>query len=278
MAGLRMTAKTRWLAMLIAAACTACASSQPEVAAGARATAHDAGTDERIDVRLGPHRLAFAASYLRFGMAPGSDTAIELVMTMPDLAPLRREPPMGSLEGAEKVEVWVHALDDASMRRVFSDWMDLKDPDAKPDPLSGDKPRIKGDTVSGLVPFHLDIAALRRQAEARGEKPDTVASPHRVYNRDWYLAYDAEGTPVSFIECTPESLDDGLEQVAGRLRRRDAGNTDVVADCNHKFAIGNLNASVNVAYARAFLPEWRRIEDSVRRTIEQARIRASMQR
>lgn len=278
MTGLRMTAKTRWLALFVTAACTACASSQPEAAPGARAAGDHGATDERIDVRLGPHRLAFAASYLRFGMAPDNDTTIELVMTMPDLAPLQREPPMGSLEGAEKVEVWVHAQDDASMRRVFSDWMDLKGSDAKPDPLSGDQPRIKGDTVSGLVPFYLDLAALRRQAEARGEKPDTVANPHRAYNRDWYLAYDAEGTPVSFIECTPKALDDGLERTDGRLRRRDAGNTDVVADCNHKFAIANLNASVSVAYARAFLSEWRRIEDSVRRTIEQARIRSSRQR
>jgi hypothetical protein len=275
MTDVRMIAKTLLSALSIAVACAACASSQPEAAPAVRAAGSDGATDERVDVRLGPHLLAFAASYLRFGMAPDNDTTIELVMTMPDLAPLQREPPMGSLEGAEKVEVWVHALDEASMRRVFSDWMDLKDSDAKPDPLSGEQPRIKGDTVSGLVPFYLDLAALRRQAEARGEKPDTVASPHRVYNRDWYLAYAADGMPASFIECTPTALQDGLEQADGRLRRRDAGNTDVVADCNHKFAIGDLNASVSVAYARAFLPEWRRIEDSVRRTIEQARIRSS---
>jgi hypothetical protein len=278
MTWLRMTEKPLWLALLIAVACTACASSQPEAVPGVRAAGSDGATGERVEVRLGPHRLAFAASYLRFGMAPDNDTTIELVMTMPDLAPLQREPPMGSLEGAEKVEVWVHALDDASMRRVFSDWMALKDSDAKPDPLSGEKPRIKGDAVSGLVPFYLDLAALRRQAEARGEKPDTVAGPHRVYNRDWYLAYAADGTPASFIECTPTVLEDGLEQADGRLRRRDAGNTDVVADCSHKFVIGNLNASVSVAYARAFLPEWRRIEDAVRRTIEQARARSSRQR
>ena len=277
MTGLRMTANALWLALLVVVACTACACSQPDEAPARAAGGYGTG-DERVEVKLGPHRLAFAASYLRFGMAPASDTTIELVMAMPDLAPLQHEPPMGSLAGAEKVEVWVHALDEASMRRVFSDWMDLQHSDAKPDPLSGDKPRIKGDAVSGLVPFYLDLAALRRQAEARGEKPDTVASPHRVYNRDWYLAYDAEGTPVSFIECTPKVLDDGLEQADGRLRRRDAGNTDVVADCNHKFVIANLNASVSVAYARAFLPEWRRIEDSVRQTIEQARTRSSRQR
>jgi hypothetical protein len=216
--------------------------------------------DELVEARLGPHRFAFARSYLRFGMAPGNDTTIELVMTMPDLAPMKREPPSGSLEGAEKVEVWVRALDEAAMGRVFSDWMRLEHSDPKPDPLSDDKPRIKGDAVSGLMPFYLDLAALRRQAEARGEKPDTVASPHRVYNRDWYLAYDADGTMVSFIECTPKILDDGLALFDGHLHRGDAGNTDVVAECDHKFLIADLNASV-------------RIEDSVRRTIEGARIR-----
>ena len=95
-----------------------------------------------------------------------------------------------------------------------------------------------------------------------------MASPHRVCNLDWYLAYDANDTMVSFIECTPKMLDDGLEVFDGRLRRRDTGNTDVLAECNHKFVISELNASVNVSYARAFLPEWRRIEDSVKRTIK----------
>lgn len=270
-----MSLRVLLLALLLSVL-PACASSSADRAVVAQAMPgmliHN-DDDELVDARLGPHRLAFARSYLLFGMTPLNDTTIELVMTMPDLTPLKREPPSGSLEGAERVGVWIRALDDAAMSRVFSDWMGLEYSNAKPDPLSDDKPRIKGDAVSGLMPFYLDLEALRRQAEARGQKPDTVASPHRVYNRDWYLAYDADGTMVNFIECTPKALDDGLEQVDGHLRRRDDGNTDVLAECNHKFVISELNASVNVSYARVFLPEWRRIEDSVKRTIKQSRIR-----
>ncbi len=269
--------RSLFLALLFCVLPSACATSPPEAVRAAHAVAgapfsNDAD-DELVESRLGPHRFTFARSYLRLGMAPLNDTTIELVMTMPALAPLIREPLSGSLEGAQRVDVWIRALDEAAMARVFSDWMGLEYSKAKPAPLSDDKPRIKGDAVSGLMPFYLDFMALRRQAEARGLKPDTVASPHRVYNRDWYLAYDANDTMVSFIECTPRTLDDGLEQIDGHLRRRNDGNTDVLAGCNHKFVISELNASVNVSYARVFLPEWRRIEDSVKRIIKQSRIR-----
>jgi hypothetical protein len=272
---MRTSLRSLWLTWLLIALPAACASPSHQAASGG---VTKRGSGERVEAQLGLHRFAFTRSYLRLGMVPSDGQTVELAMIMPDLGPMEREPALGSLESAETVAVWVRVLDDASAARAFSDWMGLQDAAAKPDPLSGEKPRIRGDVVSGLMPFYLDFPKLRRQAEARGEKPDTVASPHRVYNRDWYLGYDSEGELVRFIECTPKVLDDGLEQTDGRLRRRYVGNTDAVADCNHKFVIDELNASVSVAYARAFLPEWSRIETSVRRTIEEARIRSSGRR
>ena len=98
----------------------ACASSSSDRAAVAQTVYGvliHSEDDELVEARLGPHRFAFARSYLRLGMAPLNDTTIELVMTMPDLTPLKREPPSVSLEGPERVDVWIRALDEAVMGR-----------------------------------------------------------------------------------------------------------------------------------------------------------------
>ncbi len=242
------------------------------VATVSPAPAHALEDDEEIvEARLGPHMLPIPRKYFRHRLDPGSDQRFELAIRLPNAEPVPRRQDMNGLAGAAISEIVVMYRADRSPSQLFSEWLGQATGEVKPDPYAGDKPRMSGDPVWGLTPFYLDFERLRRQAEARGQKSEVVASPHRVYNLDRYLAYDAKGAVATLIECTPKSLDDGVEAVDGVLQRSSAGNTDTLAVCDHGFVIDDLNATVNIHYPRAYLPEWRRTEAHVRGLIGNGR-------
>jgi hypothetical protein len=233
--------------------------------------ASEDGSDEGVETRLGSQTLRIPREYLRLRLDPSSDQRFELAILLPKLGPVPRGYASMGLSGAAVSEIVVIHRAGKSPSQLFSEWLGQAEGATTPDPLAGDKPRVRGEQVWGLVPYSLDFEALRRQAQARGEKADTVASPHRVYNLDRYLSYDSGGAMTALIECTSKTLDDGIEVVDGVLQRIRTGNTDTLAVCDHGFAIDALDATVNIQYPRAYLSDWRRIEQRVRDLIEAGR-------
>jgi hypothetical protein len=229
--------------------------------------------EEIVEARLGPHVLRIPRKYFRYQLDPGSDQRFELAIRLPDAEPVPRGQESNDLAGAAISEVVVIYRADTTPPQLFSEWLGQATGESTPDPFAGDKPRVRGEPVWGLTPFYLDFESLRKQVEARGQKADTVASPYRVYNLDRYLAYGANGAVSALIECTSKSLDDGVEAVDGVLRRSRTGNTDTLAECDHGFVIAEIDATVNIHYPRAYLPDWRRIEVVVRDLISNDRVK-----
>jgi hypothetical protein len=220
--------------------------------------------EDIVEARLGSQTLRIARRFFRDWQAPSSDQRFELAILLPDAAPVTREYHSNELKGAAISPITVIHRPGLSASQVFSEWLGPFAAETGSNPEAGDKPRIRGEEIWGLTPLYLDFERLRKQAQARGEKAETVASPHRVYNLDRYIAYGSKGEIVTLIECTARSLDDGVEVVDGALARPRVGNTDTLAVCDHGFVIPGLEATVNVQYPRAYLPDWRRIEKQAR--------------
>jgi hypothetical protein len=220
--------------------------------------------EDIVEARLGSQTLRIARHFFRDWQDPASDQRFELAIVLPDAAPVPRGYRSNGLEGAVVATITVIHRGGVSPSQVFSEWLGATTAEATPNPEAGDKPRIRGDAIWGLTPFYLDFERLRRQAQARGEKAETVASPYRVYNLDRYIAYGGRGEIATLIECSAKSLDDGVEVVGGVLTRPRTGNTDTLASCDHGFVIAGIESTVNVQYPRAYLLEWRRIEKQAR--------------
>lgn len=241
------------LAMLFAVLPAACASSRPEPVHVASETGH--GEDDPIEVRLGPHRLRLARELFRYGLEPESHRRFELALWLPGDDPMKAEAAMGDLAQAAKLEVDVLHLDGLSEAHLVSFWLREEPPGPSPDPLGGVTPRTRGAPIHGLQPYYLNTGVA-----PRGDV------------RDRYLGEEPGRAVPAYIECTPRAIDDGVFFAAGRPQRRAGAYAEVLAVCDHHFAIEGTGIAVSMRYARAALPEWRDIESRVSRLLRRAMV------
>jgi hypothetical protein len=225
----------------------------------------------RVAVTLGPHRLYLARQWLRDGHVPDGGWRVELALWLPDFSPVFLDPPVASVFQAAMLEMVVDARDADVSPDVFARWspeLPLAAAVARVD----EAPRHPPQPVFGLQRYALDLDALRREAEARGERVDRVASPYAINNQDVFIATDARGDLQRWIECTPHAVNDGLVVEDGLpvVRPGPAVNSQVMATCMHTFLVMPQNLRVTMSYARAYLSDWQRMETVVRQRLADA--------
>lgn len=232
------------LSLALALATTACASSQPAEATQA------VQPTEMAEARLGSYPFRMPVEMFRYGIAPQGERRFEMMLRLPEQSPMAVEPGPGSVEQAMLLSVEVVRVDGVPVTHMLSFWLRETPPDASPDPLGGDAPRMAGEPVHGLRAFPVtDDASTRRDA------------------RDRFLGPDTQRPVPSFIECTPRAQADGVVLVDGRAVKQAEGG--IIATCDHAFLLED-DLAVHLRYARVHLPQWRGIESRIATRLREA--------
>lgn len=233
-------------------------------------------TDAPVDVKLGPNTFRIPANYLDSQIAPWPGEGVTLVIEWPDMKPTlpgaRANPRTNDFR--KEISVRINYVDrvpiEALMERYASNEA-LTEPDSveRGDPRDRLDLRIPQSETMGLTPYAIDEAAMMEFAkryEARYGKPP-VRNP--AYERDWYVARQADGRINTFIKCDAK----GFRQDGVRLEGDQVISVqdEVAAGCVHYFVDGDNKLSVVLDYKRAFLKDWKRMEDAVKDVITRTR-------
>lgn len=220
---------------------------------------------------LGPHRFMIPANYFTDQMGPDFQGSVSMELEWPELEPL----PPGRRRVMSMPEFY--ALVQAGLSYVDKlPWYESMEVGVNPpddDPISRQSPawnlpaRTRGEDMHGLQRWYASeqdrqrfLALIRDQPPRRYGLPD----PENIH--DWYLRRDAQGHLVTHIVCAPPSVPNGL-RIEGNQVVKNPGvrrNTS----CDHSFAIPKYKVLVSVSYVRTLLPEWQRIEDTLRANLD----------
>ncbi|WP_052338499.1 hypothetical protein [Luteimonas huabeiensis] len=237
-------------------------------------------TDAPVEARLGPHVFRFPANYYDDQMGPFFDGSLGLRVQWPDLAPM----PPGETS-RQTMDAFMKAVDYAldyvdrvpireSLRRTTMrgeyiyepDDVEYRDPEGRLDL------RVAQPEAMGLVRYDVDpddAAAYARAYEAQWGRP---YAPIPGWRKDWYVARDADGEIVTFIQCDTDKITDGLVVEGGELRPS-PNPKDRVAQCTHYLILPEDDISVRITYVRVLLPDWKRFESRIKQILQDYRVR-----
>lgn len=224
-----------------------------------------------FEARLGPHAYRIPAHCFRDQSGPDVDGSACLLLQWPALEPLPpgvrrtrdletfdRQVLVAPFHRGRAIDGWL----ERSVRPPATD--DLADPRAHLDL------RLERPPVFGLVPWEVDRRRMAGYDHARSlrdghphrSRPETFAT--------WYLARDASGALATVVKCDAHEIPDGLAVDGACVRTEGAWQ---VARCAHEFVVAADGIGVTMAYARAFLHDWKRIEGRVRALLARWRLR-----
>ena len=131
--------------------------------------------------------------------------------------------------------------------------------------------RIARPATLGLIPYAIDeekMARYSKDYEARYGKPP-VRNP--AYEDDWYVARDDAGQLTTFLKCeTTRFRGDGVRLEGDQVVDLE---DPVAAGCTHYFVDVENKLSITLNYKRAFLKDWKRMEDAVRDVLARTKAR-----
>lgn len=235
-------------------------------------------SDAPVDVKLGPTTFRIPANYLDSQIAPWPGEGVTLVIEWPDMTPTppgaRANPRTNDFR--KEISVSINYIDripiETSLSRLSSnEAVTEAESVERRDPRDRLDLRVAGPEKLGLTPYAIDeakMAAYSKDYEARYGKPP-VRNP--AYEDDWYVARGAGGDLTSFIKCeSPTFRGDGV--------RLDGSNVvddadPVAAGCVHYFVDVESKLSITLNYKRAFLKDWKRMEDAVRDVLTHTKVR-----
>ncbi|KDE91249.1 hypothetical protein DF40_003410 [Stenotrophomonas maltophilia M30] len=233
-------------------------------------------TDAPVDVKLGPNTFRIPANYLDSQIAPWPGEGVTLVIEWPDMTPtppgaranprtndFRKEIPI-RINYVDRVPVEI-LLSRLSSNEAITEEGSVE----REDPRDRLDQRVAQPETLGLTPYAIDEAKMvvyAKQYEARYGKPP-VRNP--AYERDWYIARQGDGRISSFIKCDGEKFRRDGVRLEGREVISEPG--EVAAGCVHYFVDIDNKLSVSLDYKRAFLKDWKRMEEAVRDVIARTR-------
>lgn len=235
-------------------------------------------TDAPVDVKLGPNTFRIPANYLDSQIAPWPGEGVTLVIEWPDMTPTapgaRANPRTNDFR--KEIAVRINYIDripiETSLSRLSSNEAITEEGSVeREDPRDRLDQRVAQPETLGLTPYAIDegkMVLYAKKYEARYGKPP-VRNP--AFERDWYVARDGAGGLTSFIKCDSATfLGDGV-----RLTHDEVIDLDdpVAAGCVHYFVDISDSLSISLHYKRAFLKDWKRMEDAVRDVLAAARTR-----
>lgn len=226
-------------------------------------------TDAPVDVKLGPNTFRIPANYLDSQIAPWPGEGVTLIFEWPAFTPTepggRADPRTNDFR--KEVSAQVYYIDsipiETSLARLSSN-----EASTPPDAIERQNPadrldlRVAGADTLGLTPFAISeerMAAYAKAYEQRYGKPLT-RNPRSEH--DWYVARGNDGELTTFIKCDNAAYRKDGVRLDGDQVISIPG--EVAASCTHYLTDNANKLSITLSYKRAFLKDWKRMEDAVR--------------
>lgn len=232
-------------------------------------------TDDPVEAHLGPHVYRIPANYFRDQMGPNFDGSFSLMLQWPDLQPL----PPGARRGQdmETFDKQVTIAPYYTGRVPIETFLErVSRPVVAVDSLAYEDPRDRLDLMDeqglayGLTPYRVNKARLAAYAVREEKEFGYPSHTGPETYKDWYVGRDGSGGISTLIRCTPAELPDGLLIQGDRVV---AKGDELIANCTHDFVMAEDRITVSIDYARAFLRDWKPIEDRARDLLAQHRVR-----
>jgi hypothetical protein len=235
-------------------------------------------TDAPVDVKLGPHTFRIPANYLDSQIAPWPGEGVSLVIEWPDMKPIapgaRVDPRTNDFR--KEIAVSIDYIDTApietSLERLSSNTAVTAEGSVERDnPKDRLDLRVAQPETMGLIPYAIDeakMAAYSKAYQTRYGKPHTR---NPGFEDDWYVARDPSGNLTTFIKCDSSTFREDGVQLEGDQVIQEQGA--IAAGCIHYFTDVENKLSITLDYKRAFLKDWKRMEDAVRDLLARTKAR-----
>lgn len=220
-------------------------------------------SEKLVPAKLGPNTFMFPMNLYSNQTGPDFQGSVGLMLKWPDLLPY----PPGSIASAtfrdemndNSILINVRYLEHRSARDVVQASIKPRSYEAPDDPRNRIDLRRHGDPVFGLDTYYIDVDRLMSFLREQG----SPSGRDRVLELadDWYIRRDSKGEVESLIVCTTGEIR-GARLIAGKLENTPVGTSR--GACLHTFFLPSSNLLVEIRYLRAFLVDWKRIEDTAR--------------
>lgn len=226
----------------------------------------DGYSDKPVKASLGPNAFMFPMNLYDDQIGPDFQGSVALGLYWPELDPL----PPGERRAAHYFEkyqdrlihVAMYYVDkvpiDTLLATIINESPNQKFKQPPDDPSENRSLRIKGDPIYGLTPYYSDLKAITAYFNAKGIPSDRENVVR--WADDWYLRYGDDGALNTVITCMTR------EEPGSVLKDRVLVTPADVhpGSCEHAFIIPEYSLDIRITYRRAFLKDWRAIEDRVR--------------
>ncbi|WP_372362489.1 hypothetical protein ACCQ10_06000 [Xanthomonas sp. NCPPB 1325] len=235
-------------------------------------------SDAPVDVKLGPNTFRIPANYLDSQIAPWSSEVVTLVIEWPDMTPTppgaRANPRTNDFR--KEIHASMNYVDRVPIEGLLTRYSSneaLTEPDSveRGDPVDRLDLRIAQPETLGLTPYAIDeekMAIYVKAYEAHYGKPPTR---NPAFEDDWYVARDSSGNLATFIKCDSTKFRGDGVRLEGAEVVHEKGA--VAASCVHYFSDIENKLSISLNYKRAFLKDWKRMEDAVREVLARTKVR-----
>ncbi len=235
-------------------------------------------SDAPVDVKLGPNTFRIPANYLDSQIAPWPGEGVTLVIEWPDMTPTppgaRANPRTNDFR--KEISARINYIDRAPIetsleRHSSNEAITESNSVERRDPRQRLDLRVAQRETLGLTPYAIDEArmlAYSKEYEDRyGKQP--IRNP--AYEDDWYVARDPNGGLITFIKCDSTKFRGDGVRLEGSEVVHEKGA--VAASCVHYFSDIENKLSITLNYKRAFLKDWKRMEDEVRNVLARTKVR-----
>ncbi|MEQ7896201.1 Smlt3025 familytype IV secretion system inhibitor [Xanthomonas arboricola] len=235
-------------------------------------------SDAPVDVKLGPNTFRIPANYLDSQIAPWPGEGVTLVIEWPDMTPTppgaRANPRTNDFR--KEISVRINYIDRAPIetsleRHSSNDAITEANSVERRDPRQRLDLRLAQQDTLDLTPYAIDEAkmlAYSKEYEDRYGKPP-IRNP--AYEDDWYVARDSSGGLTTFIKCDSTKFRGDGVRLEGAEVVHEKGV--VAASCVHYFSDIENKLSITLNYKRAFLKDWKRMEDAVKTVLARTKVR-----
>ncbi|MGH8465842.1 MAG: Smlt3025 familytype IV secretion system inhibitor [Pseudomonas sp.] len=235
-------------------------------------------TDAPVDVKLGPHTFRIPANYLDSQIAPWPGDGVSLIIEWPEMkptAPGARVNPRTN-DFRKEIAVSIDYIDTApietSLERLSSNTAVTVEGSVERDnPKDRLDLRVAQPEAMGLIPYAIDEAKMAAYSKAYEAQYGRPHSRNPDFEDDWYVARGPSGSLTTFIKCdSTASRKDGVRLEGDEVIPEEGA---VAAGCIHYFTDVGNKLSITLDYKRAFLKDWKRMEEAVRDLLARSKAR-----
>ncbi|MDV2449545.1 Smlt3025 familytype IV secretion system inhibitor [Xanthomonas hortorum] len=226
-------------------------------------------SDAPVDVKLGPNTFRIPANYLDSQIAPWPGEGVTLIIEWPDLTPTppgaRANPRTNDFR--KEIAVAIDYVDRIPIETLLARYSsNEKRTEAgsveRGNPVDRLDLRIAQPETLGLTPYAIDEAKMAAYSKAYEDHYGKPPIRNPAFEDDWYVARDSSGSLITFIKCDSRKFrGDGVRLEGDEVVHEEGA---VAASCVHYFSDIENKLSISLNYKRAFLKDWKRMEDAVR--------------